>query len=857
MKKLPFLIIGIISFICVIWFGNKALPAGKMPVLGERPIQEIAAASGAVELEKRGRHLYEMGRWEEAIALLEEVAADYTASGDEFCQTRVLRNLALLYHQLGKISLAEETINRSLNLLQKQPSSAATQKLKAQILEVSGSLEMSRGEFDIALKTWGNAAEIYGQILDIYGKSRNQINQALALRQLGLNPKVREKLEEINQLLNELPESLTKFNAVYHLGESYQLLGNLEKAETVLAESWQIAEFLGDSNAISQVLLSLANNARWQGEEKTALELYEKATSTATEAKIKIKSQLNQLSLLVKQKQWSWALNLIEEIKKTLDKLPLGMAAIDGKINLANSLLDIKKSGEVRTNISEVAELLAAAVKQAKELGNPRSLSYALGNFGKVYEINKQWEEGRKLTEKALLLAQGINAPDIAYQWQWQLGRLLEAEGEKEKAIAPYTAATKTLQSIRSDLAAVSSEAQFSFQESVEPVYRELIGLLLEPDTNGEVEPEKLIEARELIESLQLAELDDFFKDACLKTQPVNIDGVDEKAGILSTIILSDRLAVIAALPGQPLRYYSTDLPQQEIEKVIDQMRQSLRPTSFRGQYLLPAQEIYNWLIRPIEVDLVASNIETLVFIADGKLRNIPMSVLNDGEQFLIEKYSIALTPGLQLLDPKPLPREELKVLSAGLSEARQGFSALPGVEVELGIIKNQAPSEIVLNQSFTDSNFKQLLGSFPFPVVHLATHGEFSSNAEDTFVLTWDDKINANELENLLRNEATIENPIELLVLSACQTALGDNRAALGLAGVAVRAGARTTLGSLWLVSDEATAKLMARFYQELTKDQVRKAEALRRAQLEVLNADYFSHPYYWSAFILVGNWL
>jgi CHAT domain-containing protein len=174
-----------------------------------------------------------------------------------------------------------------------------------------------------------------------------------------------------------------------------------------------------------------------------------------------------------------------------------------------------------------------------------------------------------------------------------------------------------------------------------------------------------------------------------------------------------------------------------------------------------------------------------------------------------------------------------------------------------LGIIKNQAPSEIVLNQSFTDSNFKQLLGSFPFPVVHLATHGEFSSNAEDTFVLTWDDKINANELENLLRNEATIENPIELLVLSACQTALGDNRAALGLAGVAVRAGARTTLGSLWLVSDEATAKLMAQFYQELTKDQVRKAEALRRAQLEVLNADYFSHPYYWSAFILVGNWL
>jgi CHAT domain-containing protein len=332
---------------------------------------------------------------------------------------------------------------------------------------------------------------------------------------------------------------------------------------------------------------------------------------------------------------------------------------------------------------------------------------------------------------------------------------------------------------------------------------------------------------------------------------------VDEKAAILSTIISSDRLTVIASFPGQPLRHYSTDLPKKEIEQVIDQMRQTLRPTSFAAQYLPPAQKLYDWLIRPIESDLAARNIETLVFIPAGKLRNIPMSALHDGEQFLIEKYSIALTPGLQLLDPKPLPREELKVLSGGLSEARQGFSALPGVEIELGVIKSQAPTEIVLNQSFTDSNFKQLLAASPFPVVHLATHGEFSSKAEDTFVLTWDDKINAKELDNLLRNETTREKPVELLVLSACQTALGDNRAALGLAGVAVRAGARTTLGSLWLVSDEATAKLMSGFYRELANQDVRKAEALRRAQLEVLESDYLSHPYYWSAFVMVGNWL
>ena len=857
MKKLPFLIIGIISFACVIWFGNRAAVSLET-VSRERPPQEISATPASVELEKRGQEFYEVGRWSEAIALLEKVAADYDAAGDEFRQARVLRNLALVYQKLGRISQAERAIARSLNLVEKQPFSAETQKLQAQSLEVLGNLQLTRGQFDVASKTWRNAAEIYTDMVDISGKSRNQINQALALRQLGLNREVLAKLEEVEGWLREEPDSLTKFNSLYHLGDIYQLLGNLEKAKLLLGESLEIAEKLAESNAMATALFSLANNARLEKNNITALELYEKSQSIAIYPEIKINSQLNQLSLLVKQEQWNRVVNLVGEIEATLKELPAGITAIDGRINLAQSILEIKKSGELRVdNMTEVAEILATAVRQAEELGNPRSLSYSLGTLGKVYEANQQWKDAEKLTEKALVLAQAINSPDIAYQWQWQLGRLLKNEGEKEEAIASYTAAVESLKSIRSDLVAISSEVRFSFQESVEPVYRELIGLLLKPDANGEVEQKKLIKARGLIESLQLAELDDFFKDACLKAEPVNIDGVDNKAAVLSTIILSDRLAVIASLPGKPLRYYSTDLPQREIERVISRMRQSLRPTSVRRQYLPPAQELYNWLIRPIESAIAASDIETLTFIPDGSLRNIPMSVLHDGEKYLIEKYSIALTPGLQLLDPKALPIEELKILSAGLSEARQGFSALPGVEAELGIIKTQAPTEIILNQSFTDSNFQELLASSPFPVVHLATHGEFSSKAEDTFVLTWDGKINANQLDNLLRNETTRDNPIELLVLSACQTALGDSRAALGLAGVAVRAGARSTLGSLWLVSDDATAKLMSRFYQELANQEVRKAEVLRRAQLEVLRTDYLSNPYYWSAFILVGNWL
>jgi CHAT domain-containing protein len=142
--------------------------------------------------------------------------------------------------------------------------------------------------------------------------------------------------------------------------------------------------------------------------------------------------------------------------------------------------------------------------------------------------------------------------------------------------------------------------------------------------------------------------------------------------------------------------------------------------------------------------------------------------------------------------------------------------------------------------------------------VVHLATHGQFSSQADDTFILTWDNRLNAKELDTLLRvTDQSRPNAIELLVLSACQTATGDKRAALGLAGVAVRAGARSTLASLWSIDDKSSALLMSQFYRELVRTEVTKAEALRLAQLSLLQNPRYQHPRYWAPFVLVGNWL
>jgi CHAT domain-containing protein len=287
-------------------------------------------------------------------------------------------------------------------------------------------------------------------------------------------------------------------------------------------------------------------------------------------------------------------------------------------------------------------------------------------------------------------------------------------------------------------------------------------------------------------------------------------------------------------------------------------MQQSLRPTSFTQERLPIAKQVYDLLLRSAEDKLAASGITTLVFVLDGSLRNLPMAALYDGQKYLIEKYSIALAPGLQLLQPQPLKRQQLKGLLGGVSEARQGFSALPAVALEVNQIESQIPAQVLLDQTFTSTTLQSQLNAAPFPVIHLATHGRFSSKAEDTFILTWDDRINVKQLDTLLRSREQGDlNPIELLVLSACQTATGDRRAALGLAGLAVRSGARSTLATLWSVNDRSTASLMVEFYRELGQPGVTKAQAVRNAQLTLLKQPQYEHPYYWAPFILLGNWL
>ncbi|MGK7953149.1 MAG: CHAT domain-containing protein [Xenococcaceae cyanobacterium] len=276
---------------------------------------------------------------------------------------------------------------------------------------------------------------------------------------------------------------------------------------------------------------------------------------------------------------------------------------------------------------------------------------------------------------------------------------------------------------------------------------------------------------------------------------------------------------------------------------------------------------VYNWLIQPLETYLESNEeINTLVFVLDGELRNIPMGVLYDSQkqEYLIQKpYALALLPSFQVFDLQK-QSTPLKVLGAGISEELQvenkSFVGL-NVTEELGNIEAIIPSSILLNSQFTQANIQQNLNEGDFSVVHLATHGNFSSNPENTYLVVYDadttkgSLLKARDLDKLLRQKGE-QQPIELLVLSACETAEGDTRATLGLAGLAIQAGTRSTLATLWQVSDPSTVKLMTRFYQELSNPGTSKAIALHRAQQSLFDDPNYQAPYYWSPYVLVGNW-
>ncbi|MEL6263299.1 MAG: CHAT domain-containing protein [Cyanobacteria bacterium J06626_6] len=822
----------------------------------------------------QGQRQYDTGQLSAALHTWQQAAAD--SQLPPLARALSWSYASIAAQDLGDWATATDAINSSLallaNLTTGQGTTLTNAEVKAQVLNTQGRLHLKKGQPEAAWETWQEAAQVYREADDELGNIGAQINQSQALQTMGLYRRAKLLLEKIAEKLQDQPQSEIKAIALKSLGTVFQTAGSLEQSKQYLNESLSIYRQIGRDADIADTLFALGNTARLMQDYEAAQQYYQAVEVRLPSSVLSTQAQLNRFTLLLKAQDWMQAKVLLDGLVAQITALPASRQAIYSRVNLVDSLLSASTPSESalserasaeETQTSQpiqwlpmptVARLLTDGAQQAQALKDTRAQALATGELSKLYSYTQQWGEVEQLSQQAIALSQSNSAQDMTYRWHRQLGKAYQQQGKGEKAIASYTAAVDSLGSIRRDLLATNADVQYSFRESVEPVYRELVSLLLLPE---EASQSALAQARATVEELQLAEMENYFRSACIDSKSEFIDRLDPEAAVLYPIVLADRVEVIASLPESPLQHYRTWQTQQTTDQTIQNLYRYFNPAFPDSRRLNLSQEVYSWLITPIEETLSNHNISTLVFVLDGQFRKIPMSALYDGEHYLLENYAIALTPGMKLLGPHFQNPKPLQALMLGLTQARNGFSALPGVRTELEQVATSVNAEVIFDQAFTKEKLASEVDRISFPVLHLATHGQFSSNMAETFLLAWDEKITISDLDNLLRTRREQSEPIELMVLSACQTAEGDDRAALGLAGMAIRSGARSTLATLWSVNDSSTAALIAEFYQELTNAQLSKAEALRRAQVKILKTPKYSHPYYWSAFVLIGNWL
>ena len=535
------------------------------PPLAPAIVQNTASLKSLMQ---QGQRLSDDGRFAEAAKSWEQTAQIAEKQGDPLIQALSLSRLAASYQELGQWESAETAIAQSLALLKQLTLTSQDAKLvKAQALNTQGSLQLAMGQAETALTAWQDAQQYYEKAEDETGKLGSQLNQSQALQTMGLYRRAYGKLLDINEQLQSQPDSELKAIGLESLGNVLRVSGDLSQSKAILEQSLELSRTLDQPPLISSTLLSLGNTERTLENTEAALEAYQESEKTSPTLMGQLDAQLNRLSLLIEVEQWQEATTLWQSIQPKLLQLPPSRKAIYAQVNGAASAIKLLAAAQNNSislspanglEPSDIAPLLESAVNEAQQLGDARAESYAWGQLGHLYEQTQEWQLAEEYSQRALFLAQQANAKDISYQWFWQLGRIYNRQFEqatlpvsttgtdesplRERSIAAYTEAVNTLQSVRADLLATNRDVQFSFKQSIEPLYRQLVSLLIQPDASSQ----DLEKARDVIEALQLAELENYFRSACLDSVPRQIDQIDTKAAVLYPIVLPDRLEVIS-----------------------------------------------------------------------------------------------------------------------------------------------------------------------------------------------------------------------------------------------------------------------------------------------------------------------
>ncbi len=718
----------------------------------------------------------------------------------------------------------------------------------------------ARGRFGEAAEAFAAAAAARARSGDAAGRVQALLRLAEAQQALGAHRDAARSLEDALPVAEGLGDPARTAAVLGALGSARLALDRPEEAAGLLERALALARQGEDGRLEAALRNNLGNLAARRGDYAAAAEAYAESARQAEKTEqeeLVVRALTNAARARLLAGEAGKARGLAQRAAKSAQTLPESNSSAFLRIGLAR-VYERLVPGDPALRLGAHA-LLLGALGMADRLEDPLAASYALGYLGGLYEAEGRHEEALDLTRRALRRTEGLEAPEARYLWEWQSARLLEASGHPTEAIAAYQRAVGILERLRPELTRAADGSGASFRNSVAPVYFGLVDVLLRR-ASAAADPSQAralrVRARDTVELLKAAELRDYFRDDCvdaLQQKVRGVEGVSLQAAVVYPIPLPDRIELLLSLPGGSLEQFSVPVSEERLRQEVRDFRRFLeRPTT--RQYLPHARRLYDWLIRPLEPRLA---VETLVFVPDGPLRTIPMSALHDGERFLIERHSVAITPGVELTDPRPLDRAALEPLLSGLSEPVEDFPPLAHVPAELGTIRELLGGEVLLDEAFRRDQVRERLDEPRFSVVHVATHGEFRGDFAESFLLTWDGRLTGDELADTIGAFRFRERPLELLTLSACETARGDERAALGLSGIAVKAGARSAIGTLWKVNDVAASQLMIEFYRQLAQEGVSRAAALQRAQRALLADPRYAHPGFWAAFLMISSWL
>ncbi len=744
------------------------------------------------------------------------------------------------------------------------PSSGADQSPDE--LMKQGAQAFQHGAVEQAFASWKEATQLYEQTGRTLDQSRALVLVAQASTALGKTKQAFQSLDLALVLAQQTGDQVWLATVMGAIAETYLAIRQFDAAEQHLTQAVEQARKEHAETVLASLLNTTGILRVMQRQDREALALFTESEEVAqhtSQQSVLVNARVNaarttlrlgqaEISRIWLDHAFDLAINLAPSREKAGALITIGLTYHDLRAaipSMSNALL------------LRAAGVLQEAATVAEHLGDQRMLSYALGHLGHLYELEHRSEESLQLTRRAIFAAQSASAPESLYRWHWQLGRLLASTGRLDEGIASYRQSAVTLQPIRSEVALATYDPSGSDHEPVRPLFFELSDLLLQRAGLTDDAPavqEYLRLARDAIETYKAAELRDYFRDDCVDTLQARITKLDQLAAgtaVVYPIIFTDRLELLVSLPSG-LKRLSIPVSSATLTQEVRAFRKTVEKRTTR-EYLPHAQQLYAWLIRPLETDFASFRIDTLVFIPDGPLRTVPMAALHDGRQFLIEKFALATTPGLNLTDPKPIDRDKVRLLSSGLTRAVQGFPSLPFVEEEINAIRTLYQGDQLMNADFSTPRLEQELQGHPYGILHIATHGWFASDTTQSYLLTYNGKLTINELDRLIGLFRYRKDPLELLTLSACQTGIGDDRSALGLAGVAIKAGARSALATLWFINDEASATLVSEFYRQLRNPKQSKAQALQQAQQKLLADRVYEHPAYWSPFLLLNNWL